>query len=254
MSLTEPTRPQVQASSAESLSAPPTASPAGPTATRATAAPAAPDRPAIASQATFYDLTRDKITGTASQHEPWPALSLVKLYLADHVISHGTVEDGFLALEMVATSDDGIADRLYRKYPDSIGEVADYYGLDDTTGGGYWGQSVTSMYDAVSFLAQLREDDPHHPIFTAMSLSTPEAADGYGQDFGTSVLSGAYGTKWGWSNDRSLHASVTVGEGWIAAAAVDGGADTLTDYAQAQLGGLARDATTRARTAADGES
>ena len=201
----------------------------------------------IASQATFYDLTRDRVTGTANQHEPWPALSLVKLYIADHVLAHGSIEDGYLALEMVATSDDGIAERLYRKYPDSVRKVATYYGLEDTVDAGYWGQSWTSMYDVVSFLGQLQERDPHNPIFTAMSLSTPAAADGYAQDFGTATLPGAYGTKWGWSNDRSLHSSVTVGQGWIAAAAVDGGARKLTDFASAQFGRLAGDAVDRVR-------
>ena len=214
---------------------------------RPTPTSTAPDRPVIASQATFYDLTRDRVTGTANQHEPWPALSLIKLYIADHVLAHGSVEDGYLALEMVATSDDGIAETLYRKYPDSVRKVAKYYGLEDTVGGSSWGRSRTSTYDVVRFLGQLQERDPHHPIFTAMSLSTPEAADGYAQNFGTATLAGAYGTKWGWSNDRSLHASATVGQGWIAAAAVDGGAQKLTDFASAQFGELARDAVERAR-------
>ena len=196
----------------------------------------------IGSQATFYDVTRDEVIGSANQDQPWPALSLIKLYMADYVLQHGSVEDGYLALEMVATSDDGIANRLDQEYPEAVEEVAEEYGLESTVAGQYWGVSRTSTFDVVSFLAQVQERDPHGPIITAMSLSTPEAADGYEQDFGTHVLPGAYGSKWGWSNDRTLHSSVTIGDGWIAAAAVGGGPDRLSAYATSQFEELARQA------------
>ena len=94
---------------------------------------------------------------------------------------------------------------------------------------------MTSTYDAVSFIAQLIEQDPTHPILVAMAEADPVAADGYGQDFGTSVLPGVIGTKWGWSDDRDLHSSVSFGENFVVAAAVTGTADDLTGLVEFQL-------------------
>ncbi|NLA56091.1 MAG: hypothetical protein GX859_07325 [Corynebacterium humireducens] len=187
------------------------------------------------SQVSFYRISDGKRTGTATERFARPALSLIKLYIAEYVIEHGTLTEQYEAINMISSSDDRSAGELYRKYPDSIDVVAKKYGLLSTRAADRWGFSVTSTYDAVNFIAQLLERDPMHPILVAMAEATPIAADGYGQDFGTSVLPGVIGTKWGWSDKKDLHSSVSFGENFVVAAAVTGSADDLTDLVEFQL-------------------
>lgn len=189
-----------------------------------------------ASQITYVDLRDGSVTGTANQRIPRSALSLSKIYIADYVLDHGTSKEIFDAMEMVATSDDDIAERLYKRYPKAVDATAKKYDLLSTHSGDTWGYAVTSTYDAVSFIVQLMQDDPASPILVAMSRATPVAADGYKQNFGTAVLPGAWGTKWGWSNERDQNSSVTFGKDFVAAAAVSGSAEDLTRLVKVQLG------------------
>lgn len=197
------------------------------------------------SQASFYRLSDGMQIGTANERKARPALSLIKLYIAKYVLDNGTLEESYDALQMLVDSNDRFAAELYRSYPDSVDAVAEEYALYSTRGAEQWGYSVTSTYDAVTFISQLMVEDPTHPILTAMSVSTEIAADGYEQDFGTAQLPGALGTKWGWSDDRDLHSSVSFGRGWVAAASVVGSAEDLTQYAEAQLEGPAKTANSR---------
>jgi hypothetical protein len=187
------------------------------------------------SQITFHRLSDGHHTGTDTERFARPALSLIKLYIAEYVIEHGTFAEQYAAIDMISSSDDGTAGELYQKYPESIDEVAREYGLLSTRAHARWGSSVTSTYDVVDFIVQLLEKDPTHPILVAMAEATPIAADGYGQDFGTSVLPGVIGTKWGWSDSRELHSSVSFGENFVVAAAVTGSAEDLTELVQVQL-------------------
>ncbi|AKE38702.1 Hypothetical Protein NG00_00655 [Corynebacterium camporealensis] len=138
-------------------------------------------------QATFINLETGEITGTATQRFARPALSLIKLYLANYVLDHGKPQE--------------------------------------------------ATYDVAMFIAALRQDNPAHPILLAMATADSVAADGYAQDFGTVELDGEIGSKWAWSDARDLHASVSYGDGWVAAAAVNGTADELTEFVDAQLAG-----------------
>ena len=61
-----------------------------------------------------------------------------------------------------------------------------------------------------------------------MATAAPVAADGYRQDFGTSHIPGVWGTKFGWSDDRTIHASVSTGHGFTVAANTYGDAQTHT--------------------------
>ena len=221
--------------------------------TTAAAAPAGVDEPAsrpvtvqgpgldafvensTGSQVSFYRISDGMRSGTATERFARPALSLIKLYIAKYVLDHGTLAEQYRAIEMISSSDDRSAGELFRKYPDSIDEVAREYGLLSTRAAARWGTSVTSTYDVVHFISQLLEEDPTHPILVAMAEATPIAADGYGQDFGTSVLPGVIGTKWGWSDKKDLHSSVSFGENFVVAAAVTGSADDLTDLVEFQL-------------------
>lgn len=188
------------------------------------------------SQVSYVNLDDDFRTGTATERFARPALSLSKLYIADYVLEQGTVEEQFLAVDMVNTSSDRSAEILFEKYPDAIDVTADKYGLLSTRGAERWGYSVTSTYDVVKFLSDLLREDPTSPILVAMASSDLIAADGYKQDWGTDVLPGVLGTKWGWSDDYQLHSSVSFGEDFVVAAAVTGDAEDLTQLVEKQLG------------------
>lgn len=187
-------------------------------------------------QATYIDLSTQQRMGTATERFARPALSLVKLYVAYYVVEHGTPRDRDAALAMVSDSSDGTADVLFAQYTGSIDAVAEEFGLASTKAGQSWGTSRTSTYDVATFVATLVEHDPQHPVLEAMKRADRVAADGYAQNFGTAVLPGAIGSKWGWSNARDLHSSVTFGTDWVAAAAVNGDADDLTAFVEANIG------------------
>ncbi|OAH32173.1 hypothetical protein AYJ05_12440 [Corynebacterium stationis] len=189
------------------------------------------------SQLTYIRLSDGMHLGSANERFARPALSLSKLYIADYVIDEGTGSEKYDALQMISNSDDGIAEELFAIYPESIDEVAKKYGLYSTDAGEYWGRSVTSTYDVVKFIQALKDADPLHPILVAMSQPDEIAADGYEQDFGTAVLKNVIGAKWGWSNDRDIHASVSFGDNFIVAASVTGSARDLTKLVRTQLSG-----------------
>lgn len=196
---------------------------------------------ATGSQVSFTRLSDGWHTGTATERYARPALSLIKLYIADYVLRYGRPTDKLAAVEMIRSSDDDLADELWERYPRAIDVTARDYGLLSTRSDEKWGYSVTSTYDVVSFIRQKLETDRMSPILTAMIQADDYAADGYPQDFGTAVLPGAVGTKWGWSNDHLLHSSVTFGDDFVAAAAVYGSAEDLTALVDTQLDGLVRE-------------
>lgn len=168
--------------------------------------------------------------GTPNQHESRPGLSLVKLYIADYVYDHGTEAEKAAAFRMLQTSDDAIALSLYTAYPQSIAVTAEKYGLGDTHAASHWGNSTTSTYDASTFLeARKRDHGLQDPILVALATATPVAADGYAQNYGTALVPGVIGTKWGWSDDRtSVHASASYGTDFSVAAQTYGPATQLT--------------------------
>ncbi|MDK8480040.1 hypothetical protein QP882_03550 [Corynebacterium marquesiae] len=175
--------------------------------------------------------------GSASEHEARPALSLIKLYIATYVMEKGEYEDKYEALDMIASSSDKSAEDLFEKYPDSIDAIADEFHLESTKAGEQWGYSQTSTYDVASFISQLIERDETHPVLVAMAHADPISEDGYRQDYGTAKLSNVVGSKWGWSNDKSINSSVSFGENFVAAASINGSSDDLTDYVKDEVTG-----------------
>lgn len=171
---------------------------------------------------------------SANSGEIRTCLSICKIYIADHVFRNGTAEQKKQATEMLRTSDDGIATRLYRAFPKSMNEVAEQYGLHDTKGARTWGKSVTTMHDVATFLAaKVDAGDLDDPVLAALADPAPIAADGYHQDFGTDVLPGVIGTKWGWADKRSqMNASASYGEDFVVALNVIGDADATTKVAE----------------------
>lgn len=187
------------------------------------------------SQISLLRLSDGHRIGSATDKFPRPALSLAKLYIADYVLAQGDDTDRELVMEMIKRSDDAAADKLTEKYPTAIAQTAAKYGLRSTKLGESWGKSETSTYDAVTFLATKIKEDPNSELLNAMRESEPVASDGYPQDFGTSVLPGARGSKWGWSNDKSLHSSITFGDDYVVAAAVMGSAEDLTQLVKSRV-------------------
>lgn len=177
--------------------------------------------------------------GSASEHEARPALSLIKLYIATYVMEKGEYEDKYEALDMIASSSDKSAEDLFEKYPESIDTIADEFKLESTKAGEKWGYSQTSTYDVASFISQLIERDETHPVLVAMAHADPISEDGYQQNYGTAKLSNVVGSKWGWSNDKSINSSVSFGENFVAAASINGSSDELTDYVKDEVTGKA---------------
>lgn len=186
---------------------------------------------------TYYRIETGMHMGSPTEHMPRYALSLIKLYIATYVIEHGSFEDKYLALEMIADSSDESAGKLFEKYPRSIDSVAREYGLTSTEAGKDWGHSKTSTYDVVRFIVQLMEDDPTHPVLVAMAHADDVSADGYRQNYGTAVLSDVTGTKWGWSDSRDRHSSVSFSENFVVAASIEGSASELTSYVRKEITG-----------------
>ena len=149
----------------------------------------------------------------------------------------GEYEDKYEALDMIASSSDKSAEDLFEKYPESIDTIADEFKLESTKAGEKWGYSQTSTYDVASFISQLIERDETHPVLVAMAHADPISEDGYRQDYGTAKLSNVVGSKWGWSNDKSINSSVSFGENFVAAASINGSSDELTDYVKDEVTG-----------------
>lgn len=168
-------------------------------------------------------------TGSPDAHQARPALSLSKLYLGYWVLRHGHPGDKAQVEHMIRVSSDGVAAQLDRKYPHAIDAVARDFGLQNTARRGRWGNTATSAYDVAKFVSMIRNDPVAFPIIQGMRTAAPFAQDGFPQDYGTSRLPGAEGTKFGWSDDRSSYtATVSFGPGWTAAAMTvgDKGANT----------------------------
>ncbi|MHA7725877.1 MULTISPECIES: hypothetical protein [unclassified Corynebacterium] len=186
---------------------------------------------------TYYRIETGMHMGSTTEHQPRYALSLIKLYIATYVLERGSFEDKYLALDMVADSSDESAAQLFEKYPRSIDAIAKEYGLESTSAGEDWGHSMTSTYDVVRFIVQLMEDDPTHPVLVAMSHADAVSADGYQQNYGTAKLSDVVGSKWGWSDSKDRHSSVSFGENFVVAASIEGSAQELTSYVRKEITG-----------------
>ncbi|MDO4761984.1 MAG: hypothetical protein Q4A31_08715 [Corynebacterium sp.] len=186
-------------------------------------------------QITYVDLSTGRRIGTANERSSRAALSLVKLYIAHYVFTSGETDDQYKAMKMVADSDDTIAEELYAEYPDSISWAIEKYNLQSTVADWRWGYSLTTTYDVAYFLAQVIKENPLAPILVAMANSDDRAADGTMQNFGTSILPGAIGTKFAWSNDKDLHSTATFGTDFVAVASNYGDSDALTKLVRYQL-------------------
>lgn len=167
---------------------------------------------------------------TGNGHESRAALSLAKLYLGMWVLKYGAPEDKARVENMIRFSEDGTASDLEWKYPQAIPSIIGEYQLGETHHNGYWGNVTTSTEDLTRFIGVISGDPVAAPITKGMATAAPTAADGYRQDFGTARIPGIIGTKFGWSDDRQVHASASFGPGYSVAANTYGSpADLTTD-------------------------
>lgn len=192
-----------------------------------------------AHQLFYIDLYNGEYVASTSARYQRPALSISKLYIADYVLDHGSEKEQAMALEMLRSSSDKKADVLFDAYPYCIDRTAKKYGLASTETTTRWGYSYTSAFDVASFLSQLIANDPDSPILQALSTAHQVAEDGTKQNFGTALLPGVMGTKWGWSDEDDLHSSASFGiteEGhtFVAVAMVAGSAKDLSHYVERQ--------------------
>ncbi|MGO4616454.1 hypothetical protein AB4305_23710 [Nocardia sp. 2YAB30] len=163
--------------------------------------------------------------GSANEHEPRSALSLVKLFLADYALRHGdgSAGDRDLAERMIRYSDDSAASLMAAKYPDAVGAIADEYRLTATRPGADWGAATTSAADVSDFLAAKLRTDPGSPIFDWMAAAGSTAHDGTQQGWGTAQFPFVLGTKWGWSDAGEPEvASASYGPGFSVTAHTHG--------------------------------
>ncbi|MFP7365186.1 hypothetical protein SFC07_05325 [Corynebacterium callunae] len=175
------------------------------------------------------------IEATDNADESRPALSLAKLYLGFYVLDQGDEEDAALVYDMIRYSQDATADYLEGIYPEAIPEVIEDFELDDTVWDGYWGNSTTSAIDIAEFVSKISADPIAEPLIDGMEHTAEVATDGYDQDFGTYTLPDVIGTKFGWSDNRDVHASVSIGTDFVVAANTYGDAETLTEDVQESI-------------------
>lgn len=180
---------------------------------------------------------------SANAHQPREAMSLAKLYLGHWVLHHGAPEDQALVENMIRFSDDGVATTLDRKYPQAIPETISAFGLGETSYNGYWGDTTTSVSDVARFLQAIRNDAASQPIINGMSTASPIAGEGYVQNYGTSQIKGVQGTKYGWSDDRSVNGTASIGPGYTIAIITFG---TAADATSDALGAVTDDSQTAA--------
>jgi hypothetical protein len=167
----------------------------------------------------------------AGADRPFPAASLVKLFVAEDVLHRAragllslTQADFALLQNMIRRSDDPAASALWVRFGGGrmVADVAARYGLTGTTPPavpGQWGLTTTTAQDVARFLAQLPVTA--HPsdasaLLVWMRTATPLAADGYDQRFGLfGTVPGLPAVKQGWMccvrGNIHLHSVAVVG-------------------------------------------
>ncbi|MCO7218922.1 LppW family protein [Klenkia sp. PcliD-1-E] len=191
-----------------------------------------PTPPGTSADAAARASAGTSVAGDAER--PVPTASLVKLYLAEGILTGARRAGALLPTEdlawieaMLTSSDDPSASQLWVTYdgPAVLADVVDRYGLTATTppspDPGAWGSSRSSAADLVRFLTAL--PDVAHPddaalVLDALGRATPTGADGFDQSFGllSPGVEGVDGAKQGWmccvDDVRHLHSVGLVGD------------------------------------------
>ena len=171
--------------------------------------------------------------GTKNSGDPVPGLSLIKMLMADWVLSNRDPDsDEIVRLRrMIVDSNDESADKIWEKYGEKmITEQVRKYHLQDTKPEDHrWGYTKSSLPDLALFVSTLRAENPGSPVLWWMRSPARKAADGTVQDWGTGTLPGVNGSKYGWDNDGSVVASLSYGPGFVVASFTIGDAKDQTE-------------------------
>jgi len=171
------------------------------------------------------------VAGNEAADRPFPTASMVKLFVAEDVLHRARTgrlalrpDDPLLLQEMIRRSDDPAASTLWVRYGGGqmVRDVAVRYGLTGTAPParpGQWGETMTTARDLARFLALLptvAHPDDAAALLGWMQAATPQAADGFDQQFGVfGTAPPMAAVKQGWmcciGGNRHLHSLGVVG-------------------------------------------
>jgi hypothetical protein len=169
--------------------------------------------------------------GNEAAERPFPTASMVKLFVAEDVLYRARTgrlvlrpDDQLLLQDMIQRSDDPAASTLWVRYGGGqmVRDVAARYGLTGTAPParpGQWGETMTTARDLARFLALLpsvAHPDDAAALLGWMQAATPQAADGFDQQFGVfGTAPPMTAVKQGWmcciGGNRHLHSLGIVG-------------------------------------------
>ena len=133
--------------------------------------------------------------------EPFPTASVVKLLIALDALDRGAAPARDVA-RMIATSDDDIANRLWRtSIPRRWAEKIGLPGLTPPEDPNQWGDTRMTARDVVAVYRYVLRSRHAEVVVPALEAATPTGADGFDQTFGIPDAVGAHqwGVKQGWA-------------------------------------------------------
>ena len=171
------------------------------------------------------------VAGNGAATRPFPSASMVKLFMAEHLLHRARgdrlrldADDLALMRRMIAGSDDPAASQLWVRHDGErmVRDVVRRYGLSGTEPPavpGQWGWTVVTAEDVARFLSLLpvvAHPDDADRLLRWMRSATPLAADGFDQRFGLyGAADGQAAVKQGWmccvGDRRHVHSVGVVG-------------------------------------------
>ncbi|MCC8250069.1 serine hydrolase [Saccharothrix luteola] len=169
--------------------------------------------------------------------QPFPTASVVKLLIALDALDRGAAPARDVA-RMIATSDDDIANRLWRtSIPRRWAEEIGLPGLSPPADPNQWGDTRMTARDVVAVYRYVLRSRHAGVIVPALEGATPTGADGFDQTFGIPDAVGAHqwGVKQGWAccydGLRVLNTTGVVDRRYVVAVLT--GHDSATGYPRA---------------------
>jgi hypothetical protein len=157
--------------------------------------------PAVHRGVVVHDLHSGEELFAEQPDEPFPTASVVKLLIALDALDRGAAPARDVA-RMIATSDDDIANRLWRpSIPRRWAEEIGLPGLSPPADPNQWGDTRMTARDVVAVYRHVLHSPHAGVIVPALEGATPTGADGFDQTFGIPDAVGAHqwGVKQGWA-------------------------------------------------------
>lgn len=164
--------------------------------------------------------------------EAFPAASVIKLLIALDALERGAAPPDVVA-EMLSTSDDGIANRLWRQaVPRTWAARIGLDGLVPPPDPNMWGDTLMTARDVVAVYRYVLDSPRADVVLPALENATPRGADGVDQTFG--IPAGLDGRRWavkqGWaccySGLRALNTTGVVDDRFLVAVLTEQPAST----------------------------